>query len=200
MNQPRPSGRARRATLGAALTTVLLSTLVPAAPAASAPSASAVATAAARSHLEAFALGWSASQAVFAPRQAAQARRWRRLAVRVRKETNRQRVVRGLPALVPSPCAARFARTHSRWMARTGSIAHASLSDLRSTCRSDGSAENIAVLRSSRPSAATVVQLWMGSPAHRANILDRDLTHLGVGVAYAPRTRTWYLTQDFHAG
>jgi uncharacterized protein YkwD len=45
--------------------------------------------------------------------------------------------------------------------------------------------------------ARSVVRSWMESRAHRANILDPDLTHLGVGVAYDKTKGAWYATQDF---
>ncbi|MEV6050651.1 CAP domain-containing protein [Streptomyces sp. NPDC052107] len=43
--------------------------------------------------------------------------------------------------------------------------------------------------------AATVMQAWMNSPAHRANILNCDFKTLGVGVHYGPGGPWW--TQDF---
>ncbi|WP_370542062.1 CAP domain-containing protein [Amycolatopsis sp. FDAARGOS 1241] len=51
-------------------------------------------------------------------------------------------------------------------------------------------AENIA---KGATSAKQVMQLWMNSSGHRANILNCQLTKLGVGV----NTSGWYWTQDF---
>ncbi|MEV4600474.1 CAP domain-containing protein [Amycolatopsis sp. NPDC049253] len=51
-------------------------------------------------------------------------------------------------------------------------------------------AENIA---KGATSAKQVMQLWMNSSGHRANILNCSLTKLGVGVT----TNGWYWTQDF---
>lgn len=51
-------------------------------------------------------------------------------------------------------------------------------------------AENIA---KGATSAKQVMQLWMNSSGHRANILNCSLTKLGVGVT----TDGWYWTQDF---
>ncbi|MFD9962556.1 CAP domain-containing protein [Amycolatopsis sp. NPDC058986] len=51
-------------------------------------------------------------------------------------------------------------------------------------------AENIA---KGATTAAKVMQMWMNSSGHRANILNCSLTRLGVGVA----TDGWYWTQDF---
>jgi hypothetical protein len=53
-------------------------------------------------------------------------------------------------------------------------------------------AENIA---QGQATPAAVMADWMDSPGHRANILDCDLTTLGVGVAYGPGGPWW--TQDF---
>ncbi|WP_031167286.1 CAP domain-containing protein [Streptomyces durhamensis] len=43
--------------------------------------------------------------------------------------------------------------------------------------------------------AAAVVQAWMNSPGHRANILNCDFKTLGVGVHFGPGGPWW--TQDF---
>ncbi|MET8561492.1 CAP domain-containing protein [Streptomyces flaveolus] len=43
--------------------------------------------------------------------------------------------------------------------------------------------------------AAAVMAAWMGSPGHRANILNRDFKTLGVGVHFGPGGPWW--TQDF---
>lgn len=55
-------------------------------------------------------------------------------------------------------------------------------------------AENVA--RTGSPSAQGVMDAWMNSPGHRANILNANLTHIGVGVAQGPDGR-WYWTQNF---
>ena len=53
--------------------------------------------------------------------------------------------------------------------------------------------------------AIALVQGWMDSPGHRANILDRDARRIGVGVAieeqeeYGYTTETVYATQNFSA-
>lgn len=52
--------------------------------------------------------------------------------------------------------------------------------------------ENIA---SGQASAAEVVQAWMDSPGHRANILDCDYRTTGTG--YAPDDTGPYWTQTF---
>lgn len=43
--------------------------------------------------------------------------------------------------------------------------------------------------------ADEVMEGWMNSPGHRANILDPEFTHVGIGVRYAAGGPWW--TQDF---
>jgi uncharacterized YkwD family protein len=53
--------------------------------------------------------------------------------------------------------------------------------------------ENIAM---GQPTAASVMNAWMNSPGHKANILSKDFTEIGVGVAKA-QDGTIYWTQQF---
>ena len=114
--------------------------------------------------------------------------------------TNRRRANHDLPPLQPSACAAGFAGEHSATMATTGTFAHAELADLQSRCGGGRLAENIAMGSGAAVTARQLLDLWMGSEGHRANILDPDLTHLGVGVAVDAGSGQWYATQDFLAG
>jgi uncharacterized protein YkwD len=43
--------------------------------------------------------------------------------------------------------------------------------------------------------AKAVVESWMNSPGHRANILNTGYEKLGVGVGF--NGKDYYLTQDF---
>lgn len=67
-----------------------------------------------------------------------------------------------------------------------------------------GVGENIAMLSYYQGSqddvAAFIVDAWMNSPGHRANIVDSEeqkFTVIGVGVAYDSATDTWYAAQEF---
>jgi len=113
------------------------------------------------------------------------------------RATNRRRAARDLPLLTESPCAAGFAVRHTAWMAEEGELAHGDLDRLRERCAVPGAAENIAAFRTAALDAKTVLKTWMDSPAHRANILDPGLDHLGVGVAFDASSGRWYTTQDF---
>ena len=46
-----------------------------------------------------------------------------------------------------------------------------------------GVTENIAWISCQRGWARKIVRMWLNSPAHRANLLDRSARYLGVGVA-----------------
>jgi uncharacterized protein YkwD len=67
-----------------------------------------------------------------------------------------------------------------------------------------GVGENIAML-SNYPGtpdelARFIMDAWMNSPGHRANIVDsfdQRFTVIGVGVAYDQTTDTWYAAQEF---
>lgn len=112
-------------------------------------------------------------------------------------ETNRRRERHGLRPLEPSTCATDFAAEHSSWMAEAAQLAHADLDALRAQCGAPAAAENIAAVEGADLDPQSVVQAWMDSPGHRANILDPTLTHLGVGVAHDATAGRWYTTQDF---
>jgi len=68
----------------------------------------------------------------------------------------------------------------------------------------EGVGENIVMLSnySGTPDeiARFIVDAWMNSPEHRANIVDSEdqkFTVIGVGVAYDQTTDTWYAAQEF---
>jgi uncharacterized protein YkwD len=54
-------------------------------------------------------------------------------------------------------------------------------------CNATRAAENIA---RARTSAKNLVALWMASPGHRANILDRYVNQVGVGTQCASMCTT----------
>lgn len=109
---------------------------------------------------------------------------------------NAERSARGLPPLRPDDRLARAAQGHSDDMARTGRLGHAGSdgSDIGERVRAAGYAwcavaENVAAGQSD---AAAVVQSWMGSPGHRANILNGDMVDVAVADRVAADgTRYW---------
>ncbi|MGI5237380.1 CAP domain-containing protein [Dactylosporangium sp. CA-139066] len=63
--------------------------------------------------------------------------------------------------------------------------------------RWSGAAENIAA---GQPTPEAVMQAWMNSPGHKANILNCSYVDLGIGLAYQVKgngQKTPYWTQDF---
>jgi len=101
--------------------------------------------------------------------------------------TNAERARHGLRALSVDARLAAAAQAHSADMVQRGFFAHESPDGRQVWDRAVAAgyvyrkvAENIAA---GQRSAEEVVRGWMESPGHRANILDGDLTQIGVGRA-----------------
>ncbi len=116
---------------------------------------------------------------------------------------NRLRRRSGLPPLAWDGRLAAVARAHSLEMCRTGSFGHESARTgrpedrvARAGIRAEVVAENVAMAADGR----AVHEALMASPGHRANLLSRDVTRVGIG---AVRCRTslglveLYVTQLF---
>ena len=96
------------------------------------------------------------------------------------------------------------ARYHSRDMATNAYFNHADLAGKRATTRIEmfglndwrQVGENIAWLSGGDDPAARVVRLWMESPGHRENILNRSFRESGIGLARSNDGKL-YLTQVF---
>ncbi|WP_171166646.1 CAP domain-containing protein [Streptomyces sp. I05A-00742] len=123
-----------------------------------------------------------------------------RTAAEVLALTNARRAAAGLRPLSDDARLAAAAQAHSGDMAARGYHSHTSPDGRQpwdravaagSTHRSTG--ENIAC---GQRSPAEVVEGWMNSPGHRANILTPGFTHLGVGFAGGGPAGT-YWTQLF---
>lgn len=90
----------------------------------------------------------------------------------------------GLPALRIGPALTRAARSHSVDMVRRGYFEHGPfVQRLRSFgVRAPYVGENLA--SGTNPlGAAAIVQMWIASPPHRQNLLDRGFRRIGVGLA-----------------
>lgn len=125
-----------------------------------------------------------------------------RTATQVVELTNRERARTGLPPLAVDPVLTSAAQAHSADMVARAFYSHTSpegrqpwdrAASAGSTRRTIG--ENIAC---GQRSPAEVVDGWMNSPGHRANILKPDFTHIGVGFAGGGPKGT-YWTQLFGA-
>jgi uncharacterized protein YkwD len=111
---------------------------------------------------------------------------------------NGERRRQGLPALVYNPLLDRMAKIQAQNMAHFQKMAHvlpdASLPALADRARYTGYpysrlAENIAL---GYPDASAVVDGWMSSKGHRANILNRDVLETGIGVARSSAGGLYY--------
>ncbi|HEX2084514.1 MAG TPA: CAP domain-containing protein [Solirubrobacteraceae bacterium] len=111
---------------------------------------------------------------------------------------NRERTSRGLPRLRSNSKLDRAARSHSRNMVRRNFFSHDTPGGLSVLDRAKAHGyrsggglivgENIAWGSGSWSTPAEIVDGWMHSSGHRANILHRAFKEIGVGVALgAPR-------------
>jgi len=107
--------------------------------------------------------------------------------------TNQVRTQNGLPPLSLELSLLWAAQVHSNEQAALNRLSHSGrygdagqrISRQRATRRDyqwSTWGENIA---SGAPDAAFVMNGWMNSPGHRANILDPAFTDIGVGLAYS---------------
>lgn len=114
--------------------------------------------------------------------------------------TNIQRKNAGLPAFGENTQLSKVARMKSQDMANKGYFSHQSPTygspfQMMQTfgLRFSAAAENIAY---GQRTPQEVVNGWMNSPGHRANILSRSCTQIGVGMA-KNKSGTPYWTQMF---
>jgi len=113
---------------------------------------------------------------------------------------NQERSKQGLAPLKENVQLSNIARTKSQDMVNKNYFSHTSptygspfdmMKQFGITYTAAG--ENIAM---GQQSAASVMSSWMNSPGHRANILSKDFTEIGVGLA-KNNSGTIYWTQEF---
>jgi uncharacterized protein YkwD len=121
---------------------------------------------------------------------------------------NAVRAAHGLPALRVDPRLEGAARRHSRRMLRTGTFFHGRF-DVRirsAGVRAPRIGENLAWAQGNGLSGAglslarSIVNLWLASPAHRANLLHPGYRTVGVAAprgAFAGRPSVNVITADF---
>jgi uncharacterized protein YkwD len=97
--------------------------------------------------------------------------------------TNAERARFGLPAFVVDPNLMATARQHCAWMTTYRQLVHTNIAV----------AENIAM---GQRSTQEVLQSWMNSSGHRANILNRGHRRIGV-AAYRTPEGTIFWCQQF---
>ena len=107
---------------------------------------------------------------------------------------NQERAAAGCGPVAADAALAAVARAHSADMRDRRYFSHDTPEGLdpfdraRAAGVSYARAENIA---QGQPDPAAVMAAWMDSPGHRANILNCDLTRLGIGVAQGPGGPWW---------
>jgi uncharacterized protein (TIGR03000 family) len=113
--------------------------------------------------------------------------------------TNAERKKKDLPELKPNPKLFAAARKHSENMARLEKLAH-ELEGKKPSDRTKAAGyaggfigENVAY---GPTNAEEVVTGWMNSEGHRANLLNKNFTEIGIGVAKNEKGETYY-TQVF---
>jgi uncharacterized protein YkwD len=117
---------------------------------------------------------------------------------RIFRLVNAERRRQGLPDLVYNPQLDRMATIQAENMARFQKMAHvipeARLPTLTDRAHEAGYpfsrlAENVAL---GYPNAQTVVDGWMASKGHRANILNRDVEETGIAIARSSAGGLYY--------
>jgi uncharacterized protein YkwD len=110
---------------------------------------------------------------------------------------NRERQNQGLPTLRWDEGLASAARKHAMEMARRSAISHQfpGEANLPTRARQSGAhyswlAENV----DQGPSATFIHHQLMNSPEHRANMLDKDMDSIGIGVF--GRGGQWFAVED----
>ena len=100
---------------------------------------------------------------------------------------NAERSKRGLRTLRYTSCPDGYGERWALRLRTSNVLYHQSMSTVMRGCSATRAAENIA---RARTSAVNLVRLWMASPGHRANILDRYVTQVGVGTQCASMCTT----------
>lgn len=115
--------------------------------------------------------------------------------------TNDERVDAGRPRLTKNDKLMTAAKDYAALMSKLDQMGHSvggqtvpeRLAKVGYVWRTYG--ENVAY--NSRPDAQATMAQWMGSPGHKANILNRNFTEIGIGVAGPSARGRYYYCQIF---
>jgi uncharacterized protein YkwD len=118
--------------------------------------------------------------------------------VKMVRTINKIRHAYGLPSLRPAYSLFVSARHYSRRMMRSDYFGHMSRIPVASRWRAAG--ETIEWHSGWRPSPRKAVWRWMASPPHRAVLLSRRFTRIGVGQARGRYGRTMATMWVAHVG
>lgn len=109
--------------------------------------------------------------------------------------TNLVRSQHHLVKVSSQSCVDKYAESHARWMAKYRKLQHQSMSRILKACNLRRVAENIAY---GFTSGTSVVNAWMNSSGHRANLLNSKMRYIGVGAVQDSRG-VWWVSQVFGA-
>jgi uncharacterized protein YkwD len=100
------------------------------------------------------------------------------------REINRVRVERGREPLRVDPVLTRAARFHSQDMLARSRFSHGNFAARMRRFGAEGPllGENLAWSSAESATAAGIVRMWMRSPGHRANLLRRTFTRIGLAA------------------
>jgi uncharacterized protein YkwD len=118
------------------------------------------------------------------------------------KVMNQVRVAHGIRPLRLDGRLERAARSHSRTMLRTGQFFHGAFTTrIRSTgVKAPRVGENLAWGVGVLARARAIVNMWLASPEHRANLLRRGFRRVGIGAltgTFAGHAGAFVVTADF---
>ena len=102
-----------------------------------------------------------------------------RYAAQLVDETNDARAEHDLPALAVSDCAAAAGGERAAALIGGEELEHAPMGSVIAQCTPYTVAAENLVRAAATPD--DVVEAWLESPGHRANLLDRDLEQVGIG-------------------
>jgi len=119
------------------------------------------------------------------------------------ERVNLERAQRGIAPVTYDARIARAAAGHSAYQAAIRTMGHVGPGKANGGTRMRAAGygwtvwgENVAAGQSD---CATVMSAWMASSTHRANILDVNFVHIGVGMALGVNG-VWYWTMDLGRG
>ncbi|MGH9275690.1 MAG: CAP domain-containing protein [Acidimicrobiales bacterium] len=107
------------------------------------------------------------------------------------ERTNALRSSQGVPALADHDALTQHAEEWARHLAETGVLAHSQLSKAGDGLAWTALAENVGVSSPTEDTLRTIQDQLAASSEHRANMVNGQFTHMGVGVAEGADGRVW---------
>ncbi len=107
--------------------------------------------------------------------------------------TNTKRADKKLVAVQSQSCVDGYAEKQASWLAKNRKLEHQNLRTILKACKLTSVSENIAY---GYGSGRDVVNAWMNSPGHKANLLSSKMRLIGVG-AVQDKNGVWWVSQVF---